>query len=102
MEYSEKKEKIFETAEKFGTEFFDLQEKCNFWNQITPTGRRECKEAKKDFLKDFLSTAKNSIEFIEQQSHQQQLSQQQLNQHRQSRTRQAIVRDGDTIDCVTM
>ena len=44
MEYSEKKEKIFETAEKFGMDFIDLQEKCNFWNQITLTGRRECKD----------------------------------------------------------
>ncbi|AHA45759.1 hypothetical protein HIRU_S853 [Hirudovirus strain Sangsue] len=97
MEYSEKKEKIFETAEKFGMDFIDLQEKCNFWNQITPTGRRECKEVKKDFMKDFLLMAKNSVDFIEQQAHQQQ-----INQHRQSRNRQTIVRDDNTIDCVTM
>jgi hypothetical protein len=43
-------------AEKFGEKFFDMQEKCCFWNQLFPSGRKECTAAKMDI---FMSIVKN-------------------------------------------
>ncbi|UFX99732.1 hypothetical protein QKC54_gp0972 [Megavirus baoshan] len=43
-------DRLFESMEAMS----DVQEKCNMWNQITVSGRKECTKSKKEFYSNMV------------------------------------------------
>ncbi|AQN68699.1 hypothetical protein [Saudi moumouvirus] len=61
MSYNQKiTEEFYDALEVFGNRYFDVQEKCSIWRQITSTGRKECTEAKQRLLSDLIKASKKS------------------------------------------
>ncbi|AVL95192.1 hypothetical protein ma805 [Moumouvirus australiensis] len=61
MSYNQQNlEEFYDAVEVFGNRYFDVQEKCSIWRQITNSGRKECTEAKQKLLSDLIKASKKS------------------------------------------
>nr|WBF70278.1 hypothetical protein [Megavirus caiporensis] len=54
-------DRLFESLEEMSGQLCDVQEKCNMWNQITASGRKECTQSKKEFYSSFIRWVSDSI-----------------------------------------
>ncbi|AEQ32699.1 hypothetical protein [Megavirus chiliensis] len=54
-------DRLFFSLEAMSDQLCDVQEKCNMWNQITASGRKECTQSKKEFYSNMIRWVSDSI-----------------------------------------